>query len=83
MLGLSSVLDSGISFVLYKSDFRLLPGSHTSLNRKICAASGDSVHVDLKLSPSEHAEVFLEQIELFNSLSGFVPTPAPAFETVL
>lgn len=50
-LGLSGVLDSGISFVLYKPDFRRLPGSHASLNRKICAASGDSAYVDLKLSP--------------------------------
>lgn len=83
MLGLSGVLDSGISFVLYKSDFSLLPGSHTSLNKKICAASGDSVYVDLKLSPSEHSEIFLEHIELFNSFSGFLPTPASAFEMVL
>lgn len=51
LLGLSGVLDSGISFVLHKPDFRRLPGSHTSLNRKICAASGDSAYVDLKLSP--------------------------------
>lgn len=80
---LSGVLDSRISFVLYKSDSRLLPGSPTSWNSKIWAASGDSVYVNLKLSPSEHAEVFLKQTESFNSLSGFLPTSAPAFETAL
>lgn len=42
LLDLSGILDSGISFVLYKFDFSLLPGSHSSLNRKICAVSGDS-----------------------------------------
>lgn len=41
------------------------------------------VYVDSKLSPFEHAEVFLEQIELFNSLYGFLATPAPAFEMAL
>lgn len=53
------------------------------MNRKICAASGDSRYVDLKLSLFEHAEVFLEQTELFHSLNGFFPTPAPAFEMAL
>lgn len=83
MLGLGGILDSGISFVLYKSDFSLLPGSHSSLNRKICAVPSDSADADLKLSPFEHAEVFLAQIELFHSLYGFLPTSAPAFEMAL
>lgn len=69
--------------VLYKSALSLSPGSHTSWKRKICAASGDSIRADLELSPSEHTEIFLEQAESFNSLSGLLPTPVPAFETAL